>query len=278
MKNKISFFLSTAFLVSLLSVLIFGCKKDKVVTANTEVAFFSVPGPSATYRISTPTTIYKIPVGLTKIPEGTRTVNVTVTTTTGATVGTHYTINKTSFTFDSKKVADTIVITGVQSQYLLGRKDTLKFSFTNTSDGIPSLFNTFTLAIRGPCLEEDVTSAFVDMLGTYTKTFENGSYGPYQSTITAATGVGATSAKATINNIYESSISAVATFTYSAAPGPFSINMDPTQTQYTNGGLPMFIKSSAPGSFVYCAQTLRLPLTLYTSAGTVDTWVTTMAR
>lgn len=275
MKNKIGFLFSTAVFVSLLSVLIYGCKKDKIVTADKEVAFFGVSGPSATYRISTPTTIYKIPVGLTKVPTGSRTVNVTVTTTTGATVGIHYTINKTSFTFDSKKIIDTIVITGVQSQYLLGRKDTLKFSFTNPSDGIPSLFNTFTLGIRGPCLEEDLPAGgFADLLGLYTKTFENGSYGPYNTIFYAITG---STSKATLTNIYDSGISAVVDFSY-ATPGSFTVSIAGQQTQYASGGLPLFVKTASPGTFTYCIQKFTIPMQLYTTAGIYDQWTMTMAR
>lgn len=281
MRNKIGFLLQAAGILSLLALVIYGCKKDKVVTANKEVAFFSTGAASATYRISTPTTIYKIPVGLTKIPAGSRTVQVSVVSPSGAVAGTHYTLNKTSFTFTPDHIMDTIIVTGKQSLYLTGRKDTLKFSFTNTEDGIPTLSNTFTLAVRGPCLEDDITAAGfnADLAGNYTKTYENGSYGPYTSSITAAAGVSTTSAKATINNIYESAISAEAIFDWST-PGTYKVTVAPQATQYTSGGLPLFVRSTpaTTSTFLYCQQTLTLYLDIYTSARTVDSWVMTMAR
>lgn len=274
MKNKISFFFLGLGLISVLSAGIYGCKKDGVVTANKEVAFFSVPGASDIYRVTGPTVTYKIPVGLTKIPEGSRTVAVSIVSPSGAASPAQYSINKTSFTFDANHIIDTMIVSGVFTEYQGGRKDTLKFSFTNPSDGIPTLKNSFQLVLRGPCLEEDI--AFADLLGDY-QTYEDGSYGPYVSTITAASAVSATSSKATISNIFEQSIAAEAIFTYDT-PGNFTVTIASQGTQYTSGGLPLMVRTASPGTFQYCSQSFSLPMELYTSAKTVALWTMTMSR
>jgi hypothetical protein len=114
------------------------------------------------------------------------------------------------------------------------------------------------------------------LLGAYDKTFENGSYGPYTSTIKDITAATATSAKAIITNIYDNNIEAVATFNWSTA-GNFTVVI-PSQQVGTLSGAPLFLRTTAPGKFTYCINTLTIPLELYTATGTFDAWTMTMAR
>ncbi len=277
MVNKIknSGLFSVIAVLTVISSLFYSCKKAGVVTPDKEVAFFATTGPSAIYRMTSATQIYKIPLGLTKIPGGARTITVAVTSPTGAVQGTQYTLNKTSITFDNAKIVDTIVVAAAYPLYQGSRIDTLKFSFTNAADGIPSLSNTFTLIVRGPCLEADM--AMVDLLGNYTKTFENGSYGPYTSAFTGNTAITSKSAKTILSNIYDNAISAEAVLNWSVS-GSFTITIAAQPTPYAVGGLPLFVRSVGAGTFVYCTQRFTIPMELYTSAGIYDQWIMTMAR
>ncbi|MCG2614461.1 hypothetical protein LZZ85_09225 [Terrimonas sp. NA20] len=258
-----------------------GCMKDEnAETLNPgEYALFLPAASSANYSILTPTTIYKIPVGLTQpLTSGkTRTVNIVATSTTGAVEGTHYTYTKT-LNFAPGKITDTIVVTGAFSQYSSGRRDTVRFAFADAADASPTLNSRFTLNIA-QCLESDVV--FANMSGNYTQTYEDGSYGPYTSTITGVTRVNTTSSTATITNLYDSGIEALAKFDYST-PGSFSVTIDPQATGFvqTSTGLPISVRTT-PGTtsfFTYCTPTFTIYIDLFTSAGLMARWEMTMAR
>lgn len=203
MKNKFSFLLSILACLSVMTATLYSCKKDKVPVANNEVAFFATPATTGIYTIDAASVVYKIPVGLTKIPAGSRTVTISVASPSGAASGTQYALDKTSVTFTPEHISDTIVVTGTYAEYLAGRKDTLKFSFTNASDGIPTLKNTFTLYMRGPCFEGGVI--LDDFAGAWKATEKLGTdpaYGPYATTISAITPTGPTTGTITVNNIW----------------------------------------------------------------------------
>ncbi|MGN6292144.1 MAG: hypothetical protein ACTHMV_05310 [Chitinophagaceae bacterium] len=263
----------------LLGVALFSCSKDdnKILDPGQKV-FFTPAQSTANYAIVNANTVYKIPVGLTSpVSSGkTKTVNVTATSSTGAVEGTQYTYTKT-LTFTPDKITDTIVVTGVYNQYLAGRKDVLKFTFADAGDFSPSLNSSFTLNVSGPCYEGDI--AFADLLGDYPETYENGSYGPYTSSISNLTpGSSPNTAKAIINNIYDNGISAQATFDYSTV-GAFTLTVDPQATGLGVGGQPLFIRTT-PGTtstFSYCNKTFTIYLDLYTAGGLYDSWVMTMA-
>ncbi|MBO9657239.1 MAG: hypothetical protein J7527_00275 [Chitinophagaceae bacterium] len=258
-----------------------GCIKDTndEILNPGEYALFLPASSSANYSILTPTTIYKIPVGLTQPLTGgkSRTVNITATSTTGAVEGTHYTYTKT-LNFAPGKITDTIVVTGAFAQYSNGRRDTVQFSFSDPNDASPSLNSRFTLNIA-QCLESDIV--FANMAGNYTETYEDGSYGPYTSSIKNVTRVNNTSSTATITNLYDNGIEALAKFDYST-PGAFSVTIEPQSTGFvqTSTGLPISVRTT-PGTsstFTYCTPTFTIYIDLFTSAGVMARWEMTMAR
>lgn len=267
MHLKLSFFL-------LLLLNFTACKKtDTIVTVPSQAHFTNETGGS--YFVTGPTVIKKIAIGLTDVSTKDRTISFTVTSPTGAVAGTHYNIiGGNSKTIPAGKVLDSITIQGVYSQYLAARKDTLIFTITDGTDTKASTYNaTYKLFMRGPC--SDLEIVFSEMLGSYTKTFENGSYGPYTTTITNFSPINATSATASITNIYNSGITGVATFDWSTV-GNFTVTFAPQPT-----GIPGFSLRSAggtPGRFTYCTNAFTIPLELYTSGGVYDSWVMTMAR
>ncbi|PZR29335.1 MAG: hypothetical protein DI535_03045 [Citrobacter freundii] len=260
-------------LAVLLGVALHSCKKDEIKQLDPgQVAFFSSTQLTGSYSIVSPGVVYKIPVGLTSpVSSGkTKTVNVTATSTTGAVEGTHFTYTKT-LTFAPDKITDTIIVTGVQAQYLAGRKDVVKFTFADASDFSPTLNSTFTLNISGPCFEGDINPD--DFLGTYANTVETfgaGSpYGPYTTTISSVVSTGPKTAEITVTNLYD------------AGWNPIKFTMDwsdvtnrkITLTQQsgiadagtvsaTYEGEDISVRSSpaGPGTFSWCEGTLTLKL------------------
>ena len=91
-----------------------------------KAAFVQNPA-SGSYQITTPTTTFAIPIGLTAVSSNPTTVKITVSSTTGAQLGTHFTVNNSTVTIPAGKVLDSIVVQGIYNQYTAGRKDTLIF-------------------------------------------------------------------------------------------------------------------------------------------------------
>ena len=200
--NKIIFLYLTV-LLSTFSVLLAGCSKEEDMPIPPQVPFFMQNSGKGDYTIATPTTIFKIPVGLTTPSNSETTVNVSVSSTTGATQGTHYTLNKSTLTFPAGVVTDTIVVTGAYNQYLAGRKDTLVFSITDSKGVTSTLKSSYTLAISGPCFDGDVPNINV-MSGTYANAVEPAGTGdPYTVSVGNITMTGAKKGTAQISNLWD---------------------------------------------------------------------------
>jgi hypothetical protein len=202
---KMIFKLRNLLFLAFIAFLLGSCKKGDVISIPLEVATFA--GLSAgSYFILSPTTTFKVPIGLTTVENKDRQVTVTVTSPTGAVAGTHYTLSGTTVTIPAGQTKAEITVNGSFNLYNTGRKDTLIFTIqdptgSNRSEGFNNVFKLF---VSGPCFEGDVTlSAF---LGTYAKTnedFGGSTYGPYTTTITSATPLTATTAMITVTNIYD---------------------------------------------------------------------------
>ena len=259
-------------IIALFPLSIVSCKKtDTLVTAPFEAHFTNKTGGS--FSVTPASTQFKIPVGLTNVSDKDRVVTFTVTSPTGAVQGTHYSIvNGNSITIPAGKVLDSIIVNGVLSAYSTGRKDTLVFTITEPSVKVSSYNSVYKLFLRGPCFDSDII--FSQLLGNYTRTFENGTYGPYKTTITGLTSVSPTSATATITNIYDSGISAVALFDWSTV-GAFRVSIAP---QATTIGYNIRSTPATTGTFTFCTPAFSMTLELYNGAGIYDRWVMTMAR
>lgn len=269
---------STVLAFSLLAIVI-GCDKTKrydAVPAESQVHF--VGDPLQVYSVIAPNTTYNLVIGTTDVSDKDRTVTFKVDSKTGATAGNEYTlgVSGSTVTIPAGQTTVSIPVKGNETKFMNQELDTLVFTLLEPSVKVADFSNSVTLVLRGACLESDVV--FSDMLGNYTKTFENGSYGPYPTTITSLQAVNATTSRAVITNIYDSGLSALATFEYST-PGSFKITI-PEQQVATSGGQPLFLRTidSENNTFTYCTPTLTLHLELYTAAAPFDSWVMTMAR
>jgi hypothetical protein len=264
MRNKIySLSLALAFFITL-SVLMFSCQKDEKMVVPPQKAFF-IPSAAGTYTITGPTITYKIPVGLTQPLDGSKayTLNISSSSTTGATVGTHYNFTN-SLSFTGNNVTDTIIVTGVYDQYLAGRKDVVQFSFTDPESASPSLNNTFTLNIGGPCFEGDIV--LTELLGDYKNTFD-GSYGPYTTTVKSAVSTGPTTAEVVIANVYDYGWDDL-TFTLDwSDPANTILTYDAQDTGFDAGNLNGSVAghnvwatppAGSSGTYSYCNKTITI--------------------
>jgi hypothetical protein len=252
-------------------------KKDSDYLTSADLVAHFTNKVAGSYIISTPTTTYKVPVGITNPSSSNTTINVTVTSPTGAVQGTHYTLSSTSIVLAPGKTIDSIEVKGVQSQYLSGRKDTLVFTIQDANPKAAPYNKEFKLLMRGPCFAGDIATDLASLLGTYASTNEllgTGAYGPYTTKITAAVQTSPTTADITVTNLYDDNPSW----------GPLKFTLDwsnlasPTITLVTQvaggnagntfgaayAGLPHVVRpvaaaqGSLVGTFDFCAQKLTL--------------------
>jgi hypothetical protein len=286
MRNKLSSFFLSAGLLSVLSLVMFSCKKDKIVTADKQVAFFVSTG-TGNYTITAPSQTYKVYVGLTKASEADRVVNVAVTSPTGAAQGTQYTLSSSTVTFEAGTVIDSIIVTANYAAYTAGRKDTLSFAFTNASDGTPTLNNSYKLRLRGPCFEGDFEPDALK--GNFPGTIEtfppNPPYGPYSVTISTATPITATTAKITVGNIWDFGWNPIEfildwtdplnrTVTPVAASSGIA-DASTINSAYAGSQVAVRPFAGQPGTFSFCSGTIVLRMQLGV-AGAVNGWFTAL--
>lgn len=198
-KQSTKIIIAALFIVAI-SAGIYGCKKDSEVIPP-ERAFF-VGAVVGNYEITSPTTTFKIPLGITTATNADRTINISVSSSTGAVAGTHYNI-PTSFVIPAGKAIDTLVVAAVYNQYLAGRKDVLVLTLSG-GDGVPpAIFNkSFTLNVKGPCFEGDVVLS--DMTGDFEDSYDvTLDYGPYTMSVSNMVPTGPTSATFTVSNLYD---------------------------------------------------------------------------
>lgn len=190
----------TFLLVITTTVLFLSCEKTET-TIPPEVATFTNQASGA-YYITAPNVTYDVPVGVTTISDKDRTITFSVSSPTGAVLGTNYTLSSnSSVLIPAGHTLGKITVSGDYNLYTTGRKDTLIFTLS-TPDVTPSDYNgTFKLLMQGPCFDGDVVLSA--MAGDYTKTYENGSYGPYKTTISDITTTSSTSGKGIITNLYD---------------------------------------------------------------------------
>jgi hypothetical protein len=254
----------------------FGCKKDPSISTPAEQAHFTNL-ISGSFQITAVGQTYKIPVGLTTVSDKDRTVNITVTSPTGAVQGTHYTLNKTSFVIPAGKVLDSIVVGGVFAQYTAGRKDSLIFNIASTDKGglAPSDYNQqFILLLRGPCFEGEVSTSVGDLAGDYNNTIETfgtgAPYGPYKTTVKSVTVTSSTTANIVVSNLFDDSPkwndmtfkldwtdinNRTVTFATQNAGGNASGLFGAAYNNMPYGLRPI---AGTPGTFSYCNQRIQI--------------------
>lgn len=105
------------------------CKK-KDITRPPELAKFLTTTTQSYPVRNDANSVFKIAVGLTQPAPVDRTFTFTVTSPTGATEGTHYTIPSKTIKVPAGQTIDSISLKGIFNGYNGGRKDTLVFTLT----------------------------------------------------------------------------------------------------------------------------------------------------
>lgn len=186
-----------------IAVVFSGCDKTKeydLITPPSQGNF--VNQTIATYYVTNSTAdVYKIPVGVTTVSDKARTINFSLSTSTGATAGTQYSLVNSSVTVPAGKAIDSIRVHGIFAGYTTTRVDTLTFTITG-GDVAPSDYNrTFKLVVRQACpvVASDLSGAFA-----HSTDFYNGAASAqpnYTATISAFTSTSATTATINIKNL-----------------------------------------------------------------------------
>lgn len=285
MKNRTNSILTLSALM-ITSILLFSsCKKDEIVTPNSTSSLFA--SSDGSYFITTdPNTVYKIPVGITRIPDKDITIQFTVSSPTGAQEGQQYKLTSNSITIPVGQTVDSIALNGIFSAYPTGRTDTL--IFTITGGDVPALIGSeiYTLVLQKYC-NVDLNT----LIGDYANTYDNDpdANGPYTVTVVSATATGPTSAALVIKNLgdYYFGPFGPGDLTYDTG---VTVNIDWTDpanffttfpTQSLGSIAPYGVSTSraaGTGTFSSCDNTISVSYTTSVAAGSFGTVVTVLSR
>jgi hypothetical protein len=175
------------------------CKKDNeiVTPALAEFADAVNLNVGKYFITSDPNTVFEVPVGITSVSNVDRTIEFTVSSSTGAVEGSQYTLSGNSIVIPAGTALAKIPVKGIFAGYPTGRKDTLTLTLSGGSVDIWSKYNTYKIVMQKYC---DIV--LDDLDGTFTNTRETNSaggspYGPYNSGVTL-TPIGGSTTKANI--------------------------------------------------------------------------------
>ena len=181
---------------------LYGCDKSQqydTVTPPPQGHFLSTGGTY--YVTSDPNSVFKIPVGSTNVTTTGRTINIAVSSPTGAASGAQYTITSTSLTIAAGKAVDTIAVKGLFAGFTSTRVDTLVLTITGGDLAPSDASNVYKLVLRKAC---DVVAA--NLVGSFTRSTDTysgaASKDPnYTAVISNFTPVTTTSATVIIKNL-----------------------------------------------------------------------------
>ncbi len=273
MKNKFNSLFLFPTVVLFFTVILSGCKKDKIITPDSEASLFATDQGSY-FITSNPNTVFKIPVGITRVPDKSRTIQFTVSSPSGAVAGQQYKLASNTITIPAGQTVDSISLNGIFSAYPAGRIDTL--IFTITGGDVPSLVGSdiYTLILQAYC---DVIES--QIIGDYTNTIDyySGSpsaQGPYTATVNNWVSTGPTTANAYIINLGATSDNGwgpfgpsdpainpgiKATFDWTDAAS-FKISI--VSQNYFPLGAGFVPISASNGSFSSCSNSITIPFTV----------------
>ncbi len=197
MKNKFNSLFTFAAVLITATFFLSSCTKDKIVTPNTTASLFA--STEGSYFItSDPNTAFKIPLGITRVPDKSTTIELTVSSPSGAVEGQQYKLSSHTITIPANQTVDSLTLNGIFSAYTSGRRDTL--ILTISGGDVPSLVgsNVYTLILQAYC---DVNlDSFV---GLYTNCFDDASYGPYEMEVLSAAATGPTTGYIMVDNLWD---------------------------------------------------------------------------
>lgn len=246
-----------------------GC--DKTKPYDTEVApaqaHFTRTGYLSYYVQNDPNSSFTVPIGTTNVSNSDRQVTVNVTSTSGAVAGTHYTLPATTVTIPGGEAVADFTIKGIFAPYAGGDRDTLRLTLAEPSVPTAKFQDTVYVVLQRYC-----NVVLTSLAGAYPRTFEGegNSYGPYTSTLTNVVSTGATSATATLLNLYDSGIPVpIVKFDWSN-PANFRVVIDEQFTGAISAGNYIWVRTAgSQNTFSSCDNTVsfRYDLLAKTPAG-----------
>lgn len=258
--NQIS---SSLFAGGLFLLLVASCKKeinDKIVTPPAFSEFGTSNLTGKYFITNSSSSSFKIPVGITNVAGVNRTIQLSLTSSTGAAAGTQYNA-PSSVVIPAGKGVDSLVVNGLFAGYPTGRRDTLRIKITGGDVPVNTYNNTYTLVMQKYC---DVSLAA--LAGNYNNTRETNSsggspYGPYTVVLKNLQTLTATTAKGLIENLWDSGLDDLEIYFDWTDPANFTVSIP---QQYTgldyDVGQPLLVRTS-PGqssSFSSCDQSISL--------------------
>lgn len=150
---------------SFVFLLLYGCKKQEVTIPDTLAQFNTKSATESYFITNSPTTVYKIPVGVTTVSDKDRTISFTITSPTGAAQGAQYSVTGNSIVMKAGTVTDTIFVKGIFAGFPGSRRDTLKFEITS-GDAKPAVYaKSYSLVLQKFC-----SVTFSSFTGAYKST------------------------------------------------------------------------------------------------------------
>lgn len=269
------------FLAMLLVAGITSCKKnnavvDQEVVPPTAGEFLANTSAPLVYYVRSTPDVLKIPVAFTTVSGAQRTMQFTYTSPSGAKLGTQFNA-PASITFAPNQVIDTFRLTGIFSGYPSASKiDTLIVRHTGNETRNMAR-DSVVIILRKYC--DVVTST---LQGSYTQTNEYTSagafsYGPYSTSVNNVTLTSATTATATVSNLYDDGWNDIQVVFDWTNPAAFKVTVPAGQAtgkSYGSSGLPTLVRGStattAINTFSSCERSVTISLDLYNTAGVLS--------
>ena len=290
-KNKLN---SAAFGLSLL-VMILACNKNNpydTVTPPVQAHFMNAT--IGTYFVKNdPNSTFKIPVGVTAKSGSNRNITFTVTSPTGATSGTQYTLPASSVTIQAGNVVDSLTVKGLFAGFPGTRVDTLTFNITGGDVPVSDYNSTYKLVMRKFCdvISTGLTGSFASSKDYDRALTGAASAAKYNVSVSNWTALTATTASVTIKNLAATSDIGFGPF---AANEPIALNGVTAILDWTNpanftvsiASQPFMLTTfgygpstiSGSGTFSSCDQTFTLTTIVRVSAGAFSAVVSTLIR
>lgn len=265
------------------SMILTGCDKTKPYDIQLPPAEVHFLGPkNQTYSvIADPAPTFYVVVGTTTKENFDRTAKLNIASVSGLVENTDYTVSRTTLNFPSGKVLDTIAINANFASFPFGSRDTLVLTLGTPSIQPAAFQDTIRLIITGPSACSEASPTLSNVLGDYANTNEllgTNPYGPYTTSISAATQTGPTTGQITVENIWDNGwgpINFILDWTdpanpttqvvpQSAIPGSNAGDLNSTYAGQTVAvRVPAgSISASAFGTYSYCDETFVLNMQL----------------
>lgn len=266
---------------SLVTMILFSCRKNldaDIPPANSEFAYPDNETRNFYVLNTSPGDTYKIPVGVTTPLERPVTLQLSYTSAT-AVAGTHFTA-PSSITIPAGKVLDSVSLKGFFVNIPAGV--THRVVAKISGGDLPALVgrDSVVLLLRRYC-NVDVSSLAGDYNTTETSAF-GGTPTSYVSSVSNVVQTSATTATATMNNLWDFNLTANVVFDWTD-PANFKVTLSPTiqQTFYLYQGTAATFITQAAGTintFSSCDNKITMNLRFYTGAGTFDIWKADMTH